>query len=159
MHDAFNLYPLTIFIAGEQLGESDGFSLTGQAGDSHDGDARAIDDGSEVAWRTNAGDIDERAGDRRWPGPDCSNGDAGVDAAGAVMQEEGDAPRVQVGVVIGNDGADTNGVAAAGLCRQRGRGPPARWSECGEAALRCSAKVDSGQPVVVPGCCGRNQRQ
>ena len=136
--DAFNLNPLPVLGAGQQVREGDRRGLAGNPGGSEDGDAGLIDDGGEVAGGAYAGDIDQGAGERGASGPDGIARDRGIDAAGAVTQEEGNAPLVQVAVEVGDDGLDVDGIAAAGLVR----GEAVGLAQGGEGAqrLRLSAR-------------------
>ena len=64
-NDAFDLQPLAIVDAGEQLWQGNQLGAGGKGSIAEDGDMGLVDDGCEVAWSDDAYDVDKGAGKRR----------------------------------------------------------------------------------------------
>ena len=89
-----------------------------------------------------------------WPRQIGAQRCGSVDAGSVIVQEECDAARVEVSVVIGDDGLHMHRIAAPGFLRRRIMSLPSGLSACEGTVLPAAvrlAKMDSaGEPGLLP---------
>ena len=113
MDSALNFNPFTVVGAAEKAGSGDPFGFFWKVGRAKDGDVGKLDVGSEGAIAANAANVDEGAGGER---RDCIGRQSNVDAASMIVDEESREVMAETGIVVGDDGAEMDGVASGGFC-------------------------------------------
>lgn len=114
MNKSLDLNPLAVHFSVEELLGGDSGCLSREVRFADDADVCFLNDGGKVSVSAKSGDFNESA---RVQGQDRSGGECDKYAAAGVVDKHCSVPGIDVGIVVGDDGMDVDGVGSSSFLR------------------------------------------